>query len=81
MRVGIGEAHHRRVEMVEALLHDHGRELGANPQRLDVLVNNEGSVRPFDRLEDGGFVEWLQRTQIDHFDFDALTSELVGGLE
>ena len=52
MRVGIRDAQHRRVERVEFLFHDDCRQLGAEPQRLDVLVDHQHAARFVERPED-----------------------------
>ena len=52
MRVRVRDAHHRRVERIEFLFHDDRRQLGAEPQRLHVLVNDQHAAGLVERGED-----------------------------
>src|SRR5437868_8486070 len=51
----------RRVEPVECLVLDHGRELRAETAANDRLVRDDAAVRLLDRAHERGLVARLQR--------------------
>ena len=71
----------RRVEPVERLVLDDGRDLGAEAHPRDGLVRDDAAVRLLDGLDDRLLVERLERPWVDDLDRDALLLELIGGVE
>src|SRR5713226_99445 len=66
-----GNALDRGVELVEIVLGDAGRDLRGGAERFPLLLHDDTSMglrhRRVGRLE----IQWSNRSQIDHFDFDA----------
>ena len=68
---------HRRVEVLERLLRDDRRHLGAEPAGEVVLVDDHRLAGLADRREHRLAVERYQRAQVDHLDRGALGLERV----
>ncbi len=81
MSIGVGHAHHRRVQRLEPLLHDDRGELRADSERLDVFVHDQEAARLLHRRKNCRLVVRHQRSQIDHFHLDALFGKAVRGFE
>ena len=77
-RVGRGDALRRRVEILEGLLGDRRRDLGAEPAGERVLVQDDHLRRLSHRGEHGLPVPRQDRAQVD--DLDRHVVALAGGL-
>ena len=71
----------RRVEVVERLLLDLRRHLGAEAAEAHRLVGDDDPVGLAHRLDDRVDVERRQRAQVDHLGVDAVGGQLLGGGE
>ena len=79
--VGAGDPLDRRVEVVEGLLLDQRREVGADAAVRPALLDDHAAVRLADRVEDRVEVERAQRARVDHLGLDAvLVGERLRGL-
>src|SRR5689334_4478986 len=58
----------RRVEVVERLLLQHGRDLGPEAHPRDGLVRDDRAIRLLDRLDQARLVERLERARVDDLD-------------
>ena len=62
----------RPVEVLEGLLGDRRRDLGAEAARAGVLVEDEHLRRPAGALEHGLAIPRDQRAEVEHLDRDAV---------
>ena len=73
--------HHRRIEIVEGVLHDAGGDLGADAVLLPAFLHRDGAAGLLHRGDDGVGVHRAQRAQVDHLGLDAFLGQFVGGLQ
>ena len=80
-RVEAADPENRRLEGVEALLGDPGRDLGAHAEVGVRLVGDDDATGLADRLEDRLHVERREGAQVDDLDAPALLRRRLGGGE
>src|SRR4030095_10381705 len=76
-----GHPFHRRVEIVEGLLGDDGRELGPHAGEAGPRLHHHGAMGLAYRLEARPRVQRLQRAWSDDLDRDAVLGQLLGRLQ
>ena len=76
-----GHAADRRIEQVEALLHDLGGDLGADAGKRPAFLGAHDPVGLLQRGQDRVDIERPDCAQVDHFGLDAVLGQLVGRLE
>src|SRR5579883_3951 len=76
-----GDANDRRIEIVEGVLHDARRDLGADARLRPALLDHDAASGLLDRLDDRGGVHRPDGAQIDHLGGQVFLRELLGGLE
>src|SRR4051794_9520266 len=72
------DARHRRIELVEDVLGDAGRDLRRRAERLPLLLHDDAAMRSRNRLVRGIEIERAQRTKVDDLALDAFFGELLG---
>src|SRR3954466_1066927 len=71
----------RRVEPVERLVLEDGRDLGAEAHPRDGLVRDDSTVRLLHRGDERLLVEWLKRPRVDDLDRDPVALRLLRRLQ
>ena len=69
------------VQIVKCFFVDDGRDLARNSARFRVLVQDDHLISLSDGLQNGISIERCQRAQVNHFEFNFLFRQKLGGFQ
>src|SRR5512135_451865 len=73
-------ARHGRIELVKGIFHDPRHDLGGDAAAFPAFVDDQGTMRAADGIDDRGRVQRPQRAQIDDFGVDAFARKIFSSL-
>src|SRR5215472_18300594 len=79
--VEAGDSQDRRLKVIEALLGQAGRDLGAVSREAGRLVHDDGATGAAHRVGQGLVIEGGQRAEVDDLDVPVFVGGGLGGLQ